>query len=257
MDGDRFDHLARRLAGAMSRRTVVRGLGASVLGGGLALLGRERSEAFICRQNGVLCAKDAQCCSGACDLSTHHCVENLCPPELPDYCDGECTNVENDKYNCGFCGHYCGSPYSECIDGQCYDVTDVQRSNAAVWRVLTDSQAMAEWGLSGNFAPVVGHRFQLRGTPRFPFDGVIEGEVLAVEAPHRLVFAWHAPNRGEPVPVTVELRSSADGSKTTVQVSQQSGERGPCRTATQLLGKAWQRRLLNEGLNAYVSRQRL
>ena len=56
-----------------------------------------------------------------------------------------------------------------------------------IWRALTQPHLIAEWLMQNDFAPVVGHRFNLRGE----WGGVLDCEVLAVE-PHRtLSYTWN------------------------------------------------------------------
>ena len=56
-----------------------------------------------------------------------------------------------------------------------------------LWRALTLPHLIGEWLMKNDFAPVVGHRFNLRGD----WGGVLDCEVLAVE-PHRtLSYTWN------------------------------------------------------------------
>jgi len=59
-----------------------------------------------------------------------------------------------------------------------------------VWRVLTDSEAMASWLMPNDFAPRVGHRFQFRTKPAPGFDGIVNCEVLELDAPRRVAYSW-------------------------------------------------------------------
>ena len=85
-----------------------------------------------------------------------------------------------------------------------------------LWAALTDSNQLAKWvanihtgeGMENNFKPVVGHRFQFRTTPTEYWNGIIEGEVLAVEEPYRLSFTW---NGGEQHTVTWTLQDLGNG----------------------------------------------
>ncbi|MCM0678059.1 SRPBCC domain-containing protein [Micromonospora phytophila] len=63
---------------------------------------------------------------------------------------------------------------------------------AKVWRVLTDSDLIARWLMPNDFMPVVGHRFTFRTEPRpgQGFDGIVHCEVLDVDPPRRLRWAW-------------------------------------------------------------------
>ncbi|MBS7698046.1 MULTISPECIES: SRPBCC domain-containing protein [unclassified Chelatococcus] len=60
-----------------------------------------------------------------------------------------------------------------------------------IWRALTQPQLIAEWLMQNDFAPAVGHRFNLRGE----WGGVLDCEVLALE-PHRMLsYSWNHAHR--------------------------------------------------------------
>ena len=59
-----------------------------------------------------------------------------------------------------------------------------------IWRALTEGPLIEEWLMTNDFRPVVGHRFSFRAKPVGNWNGVIDGEVLAVEPPARLVYSW-------------------------------------------------------------------
>jgi uncharacterized protein YndB with AHSA1/START domain len=55
-----------------------------------------------------------------------------------------------------------------------------------IWRALTQPHLMEEWLMKNDFAPVVGHRFNLRGD----WGGVLDCEVLAIEPHKTLSYTW-------------------------------------------------------------------
>lgn len=59
-----------------------------------------------------------------------------------------------------------------------------------LWRALTQPHLIAEWLMKNDFAPVVGHRFNLRGD----WGGVLDCEVLAVEPNKTLSYTWNFAN---------------------------------------------------------------
>jgi uncharacterized protein YndB with AHSA1/START domain len=59
-----------------------------------------------------------------------------------------------------------------------------------VWRALTETALIADWLMQSDFKPVVGHRFTFRAEPAHGWSGVVESEVLEVDAPRRLVYRW-------------------------------------------------------------------
>lgn len=56
-----------------------------------------------------------------------------------------------------------------------------------LWRALTQPHLVSEWLMNNDFAPVVGHRFNLRGE----WGGVLDCEVLVVEPGQRLSYTWN------------------------------------------------------------------
>jgi uncharacterized protein YndB with AHSA1/START domain len=56
-----------------------------------------------------------------------------------------------------------------------------------LWRALTQPHLIEEWLMKNDFAPVVGHRFNLRGD----WGGVLDCEVLAVEPSKTLSYTWN------------------------------------------------------------------
>jgi uncharacterized protein YndB with AHSA1/START domain len=55
-----------------------------------------------------------------------------------------------------------------------------------VWRALTQPHLIQEWLMQNDFAPAVGHRFNLRGE----WGGVLDCEVLAIEPHKTLSYTW-------------------------------------------------------------------
>lgn len=69
---------------------------------------------------------------------------------------------------------------------------EFQSSIEKVWFALTDAPTLSKWMLfqADGFQPVVGHKFQFRSAPYGGWDGVVNCEVLEVDAPHRLSYTW-------------------------------------------------------------------
>lgn len=78
-----------------------------------------------------------------------------------------------------------------------------------LWSALTDSDTLAKWVLPNDFKPVVGQRFQFRAEPTEWWDGLIDGEVLIVDAPNRLSYTW--ASGGEQHTVVWTLQDLGDG----------------------------------------------
>lgn len=56
-----------------------------------------------------------------------------------------------------------------------------------LWRALTQPHLMEEWLMKNDFAPVVGHRFNISAD----WGGVLDCEVLAVEPNKTLSYTWN------------------------------------------------------------------
>lgn len=63
---------------------------------------------------------------------------------------------------------------------------EIAHSPEKLWRALTQPHLIAEWLMRNDFAPVIGHRFNLRGG----WGGVLDCEVLAIEPNRTLSYTW-------------------------------------------------------------------
>jgi uncharacterized protein YndB with AHSA1/START domain len=66
----------------------------------------------------------------------------------------------------------------------------IKRPPAAVWRALTEPQLLARWLMENDIRAEVGHRFTFRAPPIPGWDGVVQCQVLEVDAPRRLRYSW-------------------------------------------------------------------
>jgi uncharacterized protein YndB with AHSA1/START domain len=81
----------------------------------------------------------------------------------------------------------------------------------AVWGQLTDAAAVSEWLMeTSDFRPAVGARFRLK-TQHLPPSGWIEAQVLEIDAPRRMVWAWSPDADAPPTTVTFTLEPAEDG----------------------------------------------
>jgi hypothetical protein len=138
MDRDRFDQLSRGLAGAKTRRQVLRGLfvGAVAAASGVAPRAAEAAapKPDKCVPEGGACKSDKKCCLGACCNGkccsqqclggttccggefTFVCGNSCCPKStFNDCCNGVCVNTNLNSENCGGCGKLC--PPGSICDG--------------------------------------------------------------------------------------------------------------------------------------------
>ena len=64
---------------------------------------------------------------------------------------------------------------------------EIPHPPAKIWRALTQPHLIEAWLMTNDFAPVVGHRFNLRGD----WGGTLDCEVLAVEPNRTLSYTWN------------------------------------------------------------------
>ncbi|MEQ1780935.1 MAG: SRPBCC domain-containing protein [Hyphomonadaceae bacterium] len=63
---------------------------------------------------------------------------------------------------------------------------DIAHPPEKLWRALTQPHLIEAWLMKNDFAPTVGHRFNLRGD----WGGVLDCEVLTVEPGKTLAYTW-------------------------------------------------------------------
>lgn len=64
---------------------------------------------------------------------------------------------------------------------------DFPHAPEKLWRALTQPHLISEWLMKNDFAPTVGHRFNLTGD----WGGVLDCEVLIVEPERTLSYTWN------------------------------------------------------------------
>ncbi len=108
----------------------------------------------------------------------------------------------------------------------------------AVWRALTEPAAISEWLMATTgFEARVGARFRMK-TQRLSPDGWVRAEVLELDPPRRMVWAWSPDDISAPTTVTFELTPHGDGTR--LRLSHE-GEIDP--VIGGLLGDGWPGRL--------------
>lgn len=59
-----------------------------------------------------------------------------------------------------------------------------------VWQAITERALLERWLMPNDIVPIVGHRFTFRTQPAPGFDGIVRCEIVAADAPERLVYTW-------------------------------------------------------------------
>jgi uncharacterized protein YndB with AHSA1/START domain len=115
---------------------------------------------------------------------------------------------------------------------------DIPYAPEKLWRALTQPHLIEAWLMKNDFAPVVGHGFQLRGD----WGGVLDCEVLAVEPNRTLSYSWNHVHEDPAYDlrsvVTFTLTPMASGTRLRME---QSGFRASQKQALGGAHHGWQR----------------
>lgn len=111
---------------------------------------------------------------------------------------------------------------------------------AAVWRALTDPRAIAQWLMENDFEPRLGHRFQFRAKPEGEWNGIVDCEVVELDEPRRLAYAWRSARLD--TRVTWTLAAVDGGTRLTLEHTGFAGTFGEMVAAR--LREGWQTKVL-------------
>jgi uncharacterized protein YndB with AHSA1/START domain len=84
-----------------------------------------------------------------------------------------------------------------------------------VWHALTERESINAWFCETDFVAEVGRSFTFRDRPRLGWSGVMQGEVLTVEAPTRLAYTFRSDFLKQ---TTVEFKLEGKGEHTQVTI---------------------------------------
>ena len=82
-----------------------------------------------------------------------------------------------------------------------------------VWSAITDADALSQWFMEADFESTVGYRFTFKDTPQGKWDGILIGEVLAVDEPHLLEYTWKGNQMKHITTVRWSLEQQVGGTK--------------------------------------------
>ena len=74
-----------------------------------------------------------------------------------------------------------------------------------LWTAVATRDGLAGWLMENDFEPVVGHRFEFRTAPQPGFDGVVHAEVLQLDEPNCVRYAWRGGGVETEVTFTLEV----------------------------------------------------
>ena len=106
-----------------------------------------------------------------------------------------------------------------------------------IWRALTQPILIEEWLMKNDFEAIVGHRFNLRGD----WGGVLDCEVLEIEANRRLSYSWNFAHENPAYDLrsVVTLTLTPTGKGTHLRM-EQAGFRPAQKQAIQGANHGWQ-----------------
>ena len=134
-------------------------------------------------------------------------------------------------------------------------VRDYPHAPTTVWRAVTEPELVARWTVTGQggrpvrFTPIVGSTFQLVAKPVPGWRGIVDCEVLEVDAPRLLRYTWRGEENGKPTFVSYQIEPVAAGTRFTFEHTGFTGIGGFF--MAKLLG-AVRRKMLNVGLPAVL-----
>ncbi len=136
-------------------------------------------------------------------------------------------------------------------------VRDYPHSPEKVWRALTDPAVIPLWTSTGaggrpeGFVPVAGTKFRFVAKPKPGWNGIVDCEVLEVDAPRLLRYSWADGNGGGDVTqVAYRLEPRAHGTRFTYEHTGFTGVGGLF--MSMLLGRV-RTKMLSQGLPALLN----
>lgn len=85
---------------------------------------------------------------------------------------------------------------------------ELSHAPGKVWRALTEPDLLARWLMKTDLQPTVGHGFQFRMEPTPHWNGIVDCEILEVEEPRFLSYAWRSLGIDTVVSWTLEATST-------------------------------------------------
>jgi uncharacterized protein YndB with AHSA1/START domain len=117
----------------------------------------------------------------------------------------------------------------------------MQHPPEKIWRALTQTELIAEWLMKNDFKPIVGHCFQFRAKAIPGWSGVVNCEVLEVDAPKRLVYRWGDGTESDSGLSTVVAWTLTPANDGTLVRMEHSGFRPQDEAGYRGMGSGWPR----------------
>lgn len=124
-----------------------------------------------------------------------------------------------------------------------------------VWKALTDSASLAVWLMPNDFVPQVGHRFTFQPTEQQGWSGLIECEVVEVEAQRRIRYTWNNQPSQLKTLLTFTLEPAEGGTNLRLEHTGFASAGKAGLSIRDMLGSGWNSRVLREKLPALLRSQ--
>jgi uncharacterized protein YndB with AHSA1/START domain len=123
-----------------------------------------------------------------------------------------------------------------------------------VWQALTSAEALAQWLMPNDFAPVLGHHFTFQTAPRGGWNGVVKCQVVTLDPPRCVAYSWRGGSPAFDSLVTFTLTALNEQTQLRLEHSgfAAAGEAGL--HVRDILGRGWRSHVLQKSLPAVLAR---
>jgi uncharacterized protein YndB with AHSA1/START domain len=108
-----------------------------------------------------------------------------------------------------------------------------------IWRALTQSWLIEQWLMKNDFVAEIGHRFTFRAAPVPGWSGIVNCEVMTVEAPRLLAYRWGDGTESDSGLVTLVTWTLTPRDGGTLVRMEQSGFRAQDEGGYRGMGAGW------------------
>lgn len=123
-----------------------------------------------------------------------------------------------------------------------------------VWKALTSAEALAQWLMPNDFAPVLGHRFTFQTAPRGRWNGVIACQVIALDPPTRVAYSWRGGAPAFDTLVTFTLTALEEQTQLRLEHSGFAAAGAVGLNVRDILGRGWRSHILQKQLPEVLAR---
>jgi uncharacterized protein YndB with AHSA1/START domain len=123
-----------------------------------------------------------------------------------------------------------------------------------VWRALTTSAALAQWLMPNDFVAQVGHRFTFHTEPQGGWNGIVQCQVVELDAPYRVAYTWQGSPTLPNTLVTFTLEAQEQQTRLRLEHSGFAAGGAAGLSIRDLLDSGWRSNLLHKALPELLDR---